>query len=276
MDPLVSVVMSTYNRAHIVAIAVQSVLAQSLRDFELIVVDDGSTDNTCEVISGLKDERICYVYQPNAGLAAGRNAGIAQAKGKYVAFIDDDDFLTPDSLAQRVEFLQNNPHVGWVSGGHALVNETGGLLGYSRPWLNNLDLTPKMWLYWCPTCPSAVMVQRDWLNQVDGFDSQQGLQEDWDLWLRLAFAGCPMAWIPQVVCHYQVHTANMTRSSEAIHATNGLLRVLEKLYSQDNLQTEILALRDSAYAHSYLKLASAAFASHDIGTAMHDIERERV
>lgn len=272
MRPFVTVVIPTYNRAHILSDAVNSVLEQDFQDLEVLVVDDGSSDNTYEEVVGIDDQRVRYVYQQNAGLATARNTGIAQAAGKYVAFLDDDDLLTAGSIASRVAFLEANPHVGWVSGGFDIVNETGSVIAYKRPWLSNPDLSLKTWLYWCPTCPSAVMVTHDWLERVGSFDIEQGLQEDWDLWLRLAYAGCLMDWVPKVACHYRIHSTNMTRNSKAIHAENGLLRVLDKFFSQENLESEILNLRASVYAHSYLKLAAAAFSAGDVQTALRDVD----
>lgn len=163
--------------------------------------------------------------------------------------------------------------MGWIAGGHDLLDGSGAVIGYSRPWLNNTDLSLRTWLYWCPAIVCSVLVRREWLDRVGGFDSKQGLHEDWDLWLRLAYAGCPMGWVPEIVCHYQIHSTNMTRDCRAIHADNGLLRVLDKFFSQEDLPSEISILRNQVFAHGYLKLAAAAFAARDIGTAMHDIER---
>jgi hypothetical protein len=249
----------------------ESVLAQDFQDFELIVVDDGSHDNTREVVAAFTDARIRYMYQPNAGLSAARNAGIAQAKGKYIAFLDDDDFLLPPSLSVRLDVFKSDPVIGWVSGGYDAVNSTGEVLKRSRPWSCDADLSLQRWLYECPACPSAVMVRRAWLETVGGFDVKQGLQEDWDLWLRLAYAGCPMAWVPEVVCQYMIHDTNMTRSSSAAHAPNGPLRVFDKFFSQENLPEEIAMQRGASYANIFLLLAAIAFRCQDVELALQDV-----
>lgn len=104
--PLISVIIPSYNRAHIIEKSVRSVLAQTFADFELLIIDDGSTDNTREVIEGMKDGRIRYVYQENAGACAARNHGISLAQGQYVAFHDSDDLWYPDKLEKQLHCIE--------------------------------------------------------------------------------------------------------------------------------------------------------------------------
>ena len=109
---MVSVIIPTYNRAYTIKRAIESVLEQTFKEFELIIVDDGSSDNTEEIISKIEDSRIRYIKQPNAGAAAARNTGVCNAKYDYVAFQDSDDYWYPDKLLKQVEALtQNNADV---------------------------------------------------------------------------------------------------------------------------------------------------------------------
>lgn len=105
---MVSVIIPTYNRAYTIQRSIESVLNQSFKDFELIIVDDGSSDNTEEIVNGIKDSRIRYIKQSNAGAAAARNTGVCNAKYDYIAFQDSDDYWYPDKLRKQVEALKNN------------------------------------------------------------------------------------------------------------------------------------------------------------------------
>ncbi|TLN28536.1 glycosyltransferase family 2 protein, partial [bacterium] len=110
--PRVSVIIPSYNRADMVMDAVNSVLRQTFADWELIVVDDGSQDNTREVIAAVRDERVRYIYQDNQGLPGARNSGIRAARGEYVAFLDSDDVFLPHKLAVQVTAMDARPELG--------------------------------------------------------------------------------------------------------------------------------------------------------------------
>ena len=103
--PLISVIIPSYNRAHVIEKSARSVLAQTFADFELLIIDDGSSDNTRQVVEGLQDDRVRYVYQENAGACAARNHGIALAQGEYIAFHDSDDLWYPDKLEKQLHCI---------------------------------------------------------------------------------------------------------------------------------------------------------------------------
>jgi glycosyltransferase involved in cell wall biosynthesis len=123
-SPVVSVVLNTYNRAHLVNRAIESVLSQSVEDIELIVVDDGSTDGTSKLFAEIKDERLRYIWQVNQGLAAARNAGIKASIGAWITFLDDDDEVEPDWLHSFLEHASDN--TGLVFAGHKRVDSVDG------------------------------------------------------------------------------------------------------------------------------------------------------
>lgn len=105
MSPRVSVVIPTYNRAQFIASAIESVLTQTFGDFELIVVDDGSTDRTSEIVTSISDPRLVFVRQDNAGRSTARNRALALAKGAYIAFLDSDDLYLPGKLALQIQYM---------------------------------------------------------------------------------------------------------------------------------------------------------------------------
>ena len=183
-NPLVSVVIPTYNRAWVIKEAVDSVLAQDYKDFELIIVDDGSTDNTSDVLASYGED-VRVLFQENKGVSAARNRGVAEASGQLVAFLDSDDLWLPKKLSMQVEFFNKTPD--------ALICQT------EEVWIRNgIRVNPKKRhkkpsgmifepsLGLCLVSPSAVMIRRDLLDREGGFDETLPACEDYDLWLRLS------------------------------------------------------------------------------------------
>lgn len=270
-NPRVSVIIPTYNRAALLNQAIVSVLDQTFTDFELIVVDDGSTDDTPTVVSAFQDRRIRYVYQDNAGRSAARNRGIELARGEYVAFLDSDDLYLPNKLAVQVAVFERSPALGLVGGGFRQVNEKGDVLSEVCPWLRFSCLDLHTWLFACPQMPSSVMVQREWLTRVGGFDGSVETAEDWDLFLRLARAGCQMAWVEKLVSAYRIHSANsVTRASSHVRS---MVAVLDKFFADSNLPAEIVVMRQEAYAAAHLKGACREYAAGEIDEAKQDLTR---
>lgn len=182
--PLVSVILPTFNRGWIVSEAIESVLLQTFEEAELIVVDDGSTDNTPEVLECFKDH-IISIKQENSGVSAARNTGMAHARGRYFAFLDSDDLWLPEKLSEQISFFRSQPD--------ALICQTEEI------WIRNgLRVNPKERhkklsgdifipsLALCLVSPSAVMIKRELIDEVGGFDEDLPACEDYDLWLRIS------------------------------------------------------------------------------------------
>jgi glycosyltransferase involved in cell wall biosynthesis len=183
--PMVSVIIPTYNRGWVLREAIDSVLAQDFKDFELIVVDDGSTDNTGEILESY-DQDLIVLRQSNRGVSAARNRGIAAAAGRLVAFLDSDDLWLPRKLSSQVDFFNSNPA--------ALINQTEEI------WIRNgVRVNPKIRhhkfsgmifeqsLGLCLVSPSAVMIKRSLFDEVGVFDEDLPACEDYDLWLRISW-----------------------------------------------------------------------------------------
>lgn len=263
--PKVSVIIPTYNCSRYIGAALQSVLDQDFQDFEIFVVDDGSTDNTREIVKFITDCRLKYLYQENKGPASARNTGINASDSKYLAFLDADDVFLSHKLATQVAAMEEEPNLGLLAGGYYRVDENGELHSafipsslYSR--LNLLTL-----VHACPIVPNAVLVRRDWVVRVGLFDEQLRPQEDWDLWLRLALEGCRMAWDDRIVSIYRFHRKNISRNGELMfeHA----FRVLDKLYSQPRLPSEVLSAKNAAYASRYINRAIHFYITKDFSKA---------
>jgi glycosyltransferase involved in cell wall biosynthesis len=190
MTELVTAVIPTYNYARFVARAIDSVLAQTYRHIECIVVDDGSTDDTAEILSRYGD-RLVAIRQPNRGLSAARNAGLQAARGAYVAFLDADDWWHPEKASRQVAALQQRPDVGCVGCGRRHVALDGQTLEEfpgqpgardRRALLRGVALRT----FWVGGSGSGAMIRRSVVERVGGFDEGLKAAEDWDMWLRLA------------------------------------------------------------------------------------------
>ena len=198
---LTSVIIPTYNRAGIVGEAMDSVLAQTDGRFELLVVDDGSDDDTAATVHRRRDSRVSYVRIAHQGVSAARNAGIALATGRYVSFLDSDDLWKPDKLAAELAFFERHPDVGAVFSdlekwdGATFVPSFMRVTEVFSKWLiglagNTLLLSPKV-MRWCllqevPVKIPSLTVRRDVLLGAGGFDATWTSSEDWELLLRLA------------------------------------------------------------------------------------------
>ena len=183
-NPLVSVIIPTYNRGWIVKEAIDSVLAQDFADFELIVVDDGSTDNTFKILEEFESD-IRVIRQTNRGVSAARNCGIQASVGRWIAFLDSDDLWLPQKLSLQVDFFSSH--------GDAMICQT------EEQWIRNgVRVNPKVRhhkfsglifersLELCLVSPSAVMIRKDLFHNVGLFDESLPACEDYDLWLRVS------------------------------------------------------------------------------------------
>jgi glycosyltransferase involved in cell wall biosynthesis len=184
--PLVSIILPTYNRAHFLPEAVGSVLAQTYRNWELIVVDDGSTDHTREVAEGYGDERIRYLYQANKGCSAARNLGIKNSRGEFIAFLDSDDMWLPERLEVGMRAFEEHPSAGMVCSGCYRVGNDGAVVCESKADLPVIPFEELQVRYAIPGGTPSVTVRMAALEEVGLFDESLARNEDWDLWLRLA------------------------------------------------------------------------------------------
>lgn len=254
--PTVSVIIPTYNSARYIREAIDSVLGQTYGDYEIIVVDDGSTDNTAEIIQPYRD-RITYIYQSNQKLPVARNTGIAASSGQYLAFLDSDDLFLPHKLATQAGVLDERPDIGLVAGGYQYVDENGRLIKEHKSWINRPVIDLETIITGGLVPPVAVLLRRSWFNQVGGFDPQMIHSEDMDLWFRLALAGCPMTWSPSIVSQYRLHLTNQSRSHAEQYSY--YRRALERAFSNDKMPDQLRVRDQEIYALTYLSQASRSF-----------------
>jgi len=221
-DPKVSVVITTFNGRRFIADAVKSVREQSYQEIDLIVIDDGSTDDTKALAEPLKIPR--YIWQPNAGLSAARNTGLRAAGGEYVVFLDVDDVLLPNAIADGVAFFAGNEDCGFVFGGYLdIFPDRAPVVRKPAP---GTDLTFSDLLKGNVIgMHGAVMYRRDRLLALGGFAEDLPLSEDWDLYLRTA-KRYRVAGHAAVVTEYRHHTANVSQDAAKMYAAS--VRVLRR------------------------------------------------
>lgn len=185
-EPKVSVILPTYNMGAYVGGAIQSILDQSVPHWELLVIDDGSSDSTRDVVAPyLIDGRIKYHYQPNAGLSAARNAGLALARGSYIGLIDADDLWLPTKLALQLPILERSASVGVVYGRIQRIDSNGVRFGDDRTPGFSGNITNRLFKFnFVPV--GTALFRRSATAIVGGFDERLRMAEDWDFWLRMS------------------------------------------------------------------------------------------
>ncbi len=218
----VSVIIPTFNRANYICETIDSVLSQTYKDYEIIVVDDGSTDNTKEVISKY-NEKIRYFYQENKGVSAARNYAISNAKGEYVAFLDDDDIWLQNKLEKQIDVLDKNPDLGFVCSDTYVIDGSGKIINLWKRGIHNHETFES--LYEADfTFTLTVVARRRCLEEVGFFDETLSISQDYDLWLRLAkkyafkHIGSPLA-------KYRLHAKNVSMDYDARFQQH---RIIEK------------------------------------------------
>jgi glycosyltransferase involved in cell wall biosynthesis len=197
---LVSVILPTHNRERYLAAALDSALGQEYRPVEVIVVDDGSTDGTAQIVRSYAGVR--YLYQPNQGAAAARNVGVAVSRGEILAFLDSDDLWMPEKLRLQVRFLAGNPDIGYCLTRMQTFVEPGaaGPLGPGPG-----DLSPPS----VGALPTTLVVRREVFDRVGGFDIAYKVGEDIDWFFRAKDAGVPFAVLPETLVRRRLHDGNL-------------------------------------------------------------------
>ena len=209
-QPQVSVVIPVWNGERHLKQAIESILAQDCLNFELIIVDDGSTDGSERIAASFShDKRVIIRTQENAGVVSARNLGLQVAKGEFVAFLDADDIAKPDRLSKQVAYLQANPEIA-VVGSHitCFSDEAGELRTQEFP--SNPDLVAMALENGNPLAQPAVMLRKSMAMAVGGYRAAFRLgAEDYDLWLRLSEKH-PLANLPEVLTFYRIHPDSLT------------------------------------------------------------------
>ncbi len=252
--PLVSVIIPNYNYACYLPQAIDSVLAQTYAPVEIIVVDDGSRDDSLAVLKSY-GARLRWVTQPNQGVAAARNHGARLSQGSYLAFLDADDYWLPAKLERQLERFLQNPELGLVYCGVAEFNESGTVSlrqeGAEGGVLQELLLLRRPAFF---GGGSGFVTPRALFEEAGGFDEHLSTSADWDLALRLA-ARRPFGFVSEILLKYRLHNSNM-------HANVGVMeRDMMLVYAKafEQAPAEVRALRRASYGRLHMVLAGSYF-----------------
>lgn len=272
--PNVSVVMSAYNALPYLAEAVDSILSQSYRDFELIVTDDGSTDGTREALRKYeaRDPRVRLILNSsNQGFARSQNGGFRIARGQFIAFHDADDVSQPSRLEKQVSFLLSHPEVGLVGTWPEFTDQSGHTI--NEPDFNrvtdNLSLQAGLFGSYC-FCAGSIMVRRPILLRSKGFNPEMVAHEDYDLLLRLAEI-TKLANLPEELYRYRQHTSSVSRQRQHIQMfTNALAK--EQALARRFGDTPPARLKDLT-VRRYLRAALVGHGNGDAAVAKTAFDR---
>jgi glycosyltransferase involved in cell wall biosynthesis len=232
---IVSVIIPSYNSAKFLPRAIESALAQTYPYYEIVVVDDGSIDNTKKIIKPYLD-KITYIYKKNGGPASARNVGIQKSCGHYIAFLDADDIWLPEKLALQQRYLEENPRYGLIHSNTWITENNFELypfFSFNRPPIGKIF---KELFFENFINNNTVIMRRNCLDVSGLFDESEELIgiEDYDLWLRLSMH-FEIGYLDKIVSVYRIHDANISSEERRIHSQLALLRKFhEKFYEVEN------------------------------------------
>jgi len=265
MDPRISVIIPTYNAARFAAEAIDSALGQTLAPLEVIVVDDGSTDDTERILRSYQD-RIRVFRQPNSGVAAARNRGVRESRGNLIALLDHDDVWLSEKLEKQWECFQDHPDAGLVHTNFFRWREdTGEMSRNDRGHERSGQCYAKM-LFSCNMIPSATLLKRECLDHVGSFDEsiKPASTDDHDLFRRLA-RHYEFAYVEEPLVLYRLHASNASYNDPACLA--GKITVIQKALREDPELARLVGRRNVAD-----RLYELSF---ELGYLHHDAYRRR-
>jgi len=260
--PTVSVIIPAYNAEKTILETIESLQKQTFTDFEIIVINDGSTDSTVELLSKISDLRLKVYTFPNGGLPVARNRGIEKATGEFITFIDADDLWTPDKLESQVTALQQNPEAGVAYSWTAFINEHSEYMYAWEPLYHQGNVYPQLLIRNFISSGSNLMVRREFIEAAGKFDATLKSVEDWDYYLRLA-ALCPFVLVPKYQILYRRSSQSMTSKVDVMEKY--ILIVTERAFQLAPEELKFLKNRSLANSYRFLVQLSLAHALDEKG-----------
>lgn len=257
--PTVSVVVPVYNGEVTLAKTLGSILNQTFRDLEVVVIDDGSTDNTLAVVSGFEDPRIKAFSYENGGLPVARNRGIERATGEFISFIDADDLWSVDKIERQIEALNHHPRAGVAYSWTAFVDEQGEYLYVREASHLEGNVYPYLLVRNFISNGSNILVRRSVIDAVGLFDPQLRSVEDWEYYLRLA-AHCHFAVVKQHQIFYRKSSRSMATNIPVMEAA--ALSVIERSFAKAPAHLQELKAKSLSNLYRYLAKQCIGYACH--------------
>ena len=264
--PKVSVVIPTYNHREFILDTLDSVLNQTMSDYEVVVVNDGSPDDTHELLQPLvQANRVAYFQQANQGQSYARNVGISKARGEYIAFLDDDDIWPVDKLEWQVRMLDEDPSLGIIGGRFHAIDASGQFqwAGRYHPEINFETLFTENPFH----SPGQVLIRADVLRRVGGLDSAIWGADDWDLWFRVA-REFQIVMVDRVALYYRFHPSNASKQTARL--LDGCCQTIER-HLESIAPSKRSELRTRSQRTIYSGLGSKL-----VSAARRDLKRGRV
>lgn len=254
--PLVSVVIPAYNAARTLPATIESVLAQTFRPIEVLLVDDGSTDDTASIAKSFGDS-LRYLWRPNAGDVAARNTGIRSSTGTYVSLLDADDLWLPDKLARQIQMMEGDPTIGATQCSALFVDDSLRTLEVRRCRDGVADLIDVLRFRGLPAISSSLTVRRHCLERIGFIDATVSGKDEWDLAIKLA-RSCRFAGIDEPLVLRRVHGTSMTRQARyADKQVRAGSEILRRLFRDPTLPKHARESRREVYAAFFLMLAGS-------------------
>jgi glycosyltransferase involved in cell wall biosynthesis len=260
----VSVIIPTYNSAGYLTDAVDSVFEQTFNDVELLVIDDGSTDNT-EAVMRRYGSQVRYIRQSNGGVAAARNRGIVESRGRWIAFLDADDTWLAGKLERQLAALADSAEGRACYSAFALVDTQLAPLGVNRSERHGTALEDLLLRGNVIGTPSTVVCDRALFDLAGGFDTTLSQCADWDMWIRLA-AFTDFIYVDEPLAKYRQHPNNMSRNVELLERDS--VRMLEKGFDMAGVPCSLRSLRRATLARNYMVLAGSYFHARNYQNSM--------
>ncbi|HOS83041.1 MAG TPA: glycosyltransferase [Methanolinea sp.] len=243
-NPILSVIMPVFNAEKYLSQAIESILNQTFKDFELIIIDDNSTDNTRHIIQSYHDNRIIYIINPiPLGLQNSLNQGLKIAKGDYIARMDADDISDANRFLKQITFLKKNPEIGICGSWIEVIDENNNILHKVQLPIKSTIIAWHLFFGDCIAHPTVIF--RRSIKEYLNYDSNFTLAEDYELWIRL-IKKIKFENIPEYLLKYRIHQTNMSANIEKINYYNFIIRknAIENLLNCQLSDLEINAIRE--------------------------------
>ncbi|MCL1465901.1 glycosyltransferase family 2 protein [Argonema galeatum] len=260
--PVISVIIPAYNAEKTILETIQSLQKQTFTDFEIIVINDGSTDGTVELLNAIEDSRVKVFSYENGGLPVARNRGIDRATGEYITFVDADDLWTPDKLELQLTALRQHPEAGIAYSWTAFINENSEFLYAWEPLYYEGNVYPKLLIRNFISSGSNIMGRREFIEAAGRFDPTLKSAEDWDYYIRLA-ALCPFVLVPKYQILYRRSSQSMTSKVDVMEKYG--LTVIERAFQEAPPELQFLKNQSLAYQYRFLTQLSIAHVLDDKG-----------
>lgn len=265
----ISVVIPTYNRVRYLKQALDSVLGQTFKDFDIIVVDDNSTDGTKELVTSYGDN-VRYILQENRERGTARNNGIKNSSAEYIAFLDSDDMWLPNHLEICLKALRQDPEAGLSFSGSYIVDEKGKIISKlgSRPF-NGYVLKYIVAAYSSGGCnASSCLIRKKVFDRAGYFIEDRALSgsEDWEMWARISSCA-KFLWTGKYSAKIRFHTQKSSINADRM--AKSMKMALDLLYGNPDIRPKIEGLKDKAYSSLYVVTAINYYAAGDMKTSRH-------